>query len=211
MSVQTIASATSDGSSAHERNEEPLRPLTIKDWLFAVVWGAVLGSIMAVVAQNSAPESMTLPLAVTGFGLGLLAYLDHVTHLILNTHNLIFAAAVGAALILPYQAGYSTWGPAATGAVLVFLFLLVLALVTGFAGGGDIKLAPIPAAALAVASPLAACMWLLVTFLVCLIYQIACKINRSDQKYAAMAPFMAVALVPALVISNVIMTAMGLE
>ena len=210
MSVQSSA-ATTPATAAHERTEEPLRPLTVTDWLLAVACGFILGGLMAVAAQNSAPESMTLPLAVTGFGLGLLAYLDHVTHLILNTHNLIFAVAVCAALILPHQAGYSTWGPAATGAVLVFLFLLALAMLTGFAGGGDIKLAPIPAAALAVASPLAACMWLLLTFLVCLIYQIVCKLKVSPQKYAAMAPFMAVALVPALVASNAIMTATGLQ
>lgn len=210
MSVHTSASGTPD-TAAQERTEEPLRPLTITDWFFALFWGAVLGALMAVTAQSLAPEPMMLPLAVTGFGLGLLAYLDHVTHLILNTHNLLFALAVGAALILPYRDGYSTWGPAATAAVLVFLFLLVLALVTGFAGGGDIKLAPIPAAALAVASPLAACMWLLLTFLVCLIYQIISKLKVAPEKYAAMAPFMALALVPALVVSDSIMTAAGLQ
>lgn len=210
MSSGINTEISSDGAD-QERTEEPLRPLTVRDWLIGSLCGAGLAVIMFIAASFSVPEPMIIPLAVIGFGLGILAYFDHVTHLILDTHNLAFLALAAASLFIPASAGYITWGPAAVGFGIVFLFMLTLAVVANYVGGGDIKLAPIPAAVLSVASPLAACMWLCLTFMACLAYQIAAKVEGQQKKFVAMAPFMAIALVPSFVISNSVMASMGLQ
>lgn len=202
---------TAPDASASERSEEPLRPLEPADFVKGAAFGAALALIMVPVASHSAPEAMFFPLLTASFGLGFLAYLDYVTHLILHMHNLVFAVVTAAVLCIPAAAGYSVWGPAGVGAGLVFLFMLAVAVLTGFVGGGDIKLAPIPAAVLAVTSPLAAVMWLLLTFVACLIYQCTVKVTGMEQKFAAMAPFMAVALIPAVAVSAAVMTSMGLQ
>ncbi|ACL42097.1 hypothetical protein Achl_4146 (plasmid) [Pseudarthrobacter chlorophenolicus A6] len=183
-----------------EPYEVGLRPLTGQDWLVATVWGIVGALATTAVSVLFLPVHLLSLTFVLGAGLGLLGYLDHCTQLIRNRHNLVFGAA--AALLLVATQVISPAGailvPALIGGAASFGFMLVLAVFTKFAGGGDIKLSPIPAALLAAVSPIAAMMWLLFTFTLCLVAMVTARLAGSKTKHVAMAPFMAVAAVLAI-------------
>lgn len=181
-------------------HEEGLRELTGHDYLVATAWsitGALATTVMSVLFLPVHLMPLTF---VLGAGLGMLGYLDQCTQLIRNKHTLVFAAA--AALLLTATQILSPAGailiPALVAAAVTFIFMLGLTVATGFAGGGDIKLSPVPAALLAAVSPIAAMMWLLFTFLLCLVAMTAAKLSGSKRKEVAMGPFMAVGAVLAL-------------
>jgi hypothetical protein len=187
-----------------ERDPElGLRELAPRDYLIGSVAGAALAAVMYLLGRTFAPQALFLPLAVLGFGMGFLGYLDQATRIIRNGYNLIFAVVMAGLLAVALApSGPAAWIPALIGAAGTFIFLLVLSAITGFAGGGDIKLSPMPAAALAACFPLTAVLWLWFTFCLVLIGQIGAKIKGSNEKHTAMAPFMAAAMIPALVLGG---------
>lgn len=193
-------------------NEAGLRELTGHDYLVATAWGIAGAMATSVVSVLFLPVHLMALTFVLGAGLGVLGYLDHCTQLIRNKHNLVFGGA--AALLLTATQILSPAGavlvPALIAAAVTFVFMLALTVVAGFAGGGDIKLSPIPAALLAAVSPIAAMMWLLFTFVLCLTAMIAAKLRGSTRKHVAMAPFMAVAAVLAIGAYGVISQALGI-
>jgi hypothetical protein len=181
-------------------NEAGLRELTGHDYLVATVWGIAGALATTVVSVLFLPVHLMALTFVLGAGLGVLGYLDYCTQLIRNKHTLVFGAA--AALLLTATQILSPAGailiPALIAAAVTFVFMLALTVATGFAGGGDIKLSPVPAALLAAVAPVAAMMWLLFTFVLCLIAMTAAKLSGSTRKDVAMAPFMAIAAVLAI-------------
>lgn len=193
-------------------NEAGLRDLTGQDWLFAAAWG-IAGAIAAsAVSVLFLPVHLLSLTFILGAGLGTLGYLDSCTHLIRNKHNLVFGAAAALLLVATQVISPSSaiLIPALIAAAASFVFMLVLAICTQFAGGGDIKLSPIPAALLAPVSPIAALMWLLFTFTLCLVAMIAARLTGSKQKHVAMAPYMAVAAVMAIGIYGLLSQVMGI-
>lgn len=206
-------------SEVSENLEEPsgfknegLRELTGQDWLYAAAWG-IAGSLAATaVSVLFLPAQLMALTFILGAGLGILGYLDHCTQLIRNTHNIAFGIA--AALILVATQVISPASaillPAVIAAAASFAFMLGLAVYTQFAGGGDIKLSPIPAALLAAVSPIAAMLWLLFTFALCLAAMIAARLTGSKTKHVAMAPFMAVAAVLAIAVYGLLSHVLGI-
>lgn len=59
-------------------------------------------------------------------------------------------------------------------------------------------------------SPIAAMMWLLFTFTLCLVAMTAALLSGSKRKHVAMGPFMAVAAVLALGVYGVLSQALGI-
>jgi hypothetical protein len=181
-------------------NEAGLRGLTGHDWLFSVAWGIAGAVATSAVSVLFVPVHLLALTLILGAGLGVLGYLDRCTHLIRNKHTLVFGAA--AALLLTATQILSPASailiPALVAAAVTFIFMLGLTVATGFAGGGDIKLSPVPAALLAAVSPIAAMLWLLFTFLLCLVAMITAKLRGSKRKEVAMGPFMAVGAVLAI-------------
>lgn len=205
MSDQTITTgqeAPTAGAPVRDP-EEGLRDLTGRDYIVGAILGTATAALMVLAGKGFAPAAMALPLAVAGFGMGFLGYLDHVTRLIRNGHNALFGAVAAVALAVALAPeGPSAWVPVLATAAGAFIFLLVLSAVSGFAGGGDIKLAPIPAAVLAACFPLTAVLWLLFTFVLVLIGQLVARAARSDDQHAAMAPLMAAAMIPAVIVGG---------
>lgn len=192
-------------------NEAGLRPLTGHDYLIASVWGIAGAIATTAVAVLFLPVHLLSLTLVLGAGLGVLGYLDHVSQLIRNKHNLFFG--ISAALLLGATqviSGGPVLIPAAIAAAAAFAFMLALTVFTGFAGGGDIKLSPIPAALLAAVSPIAAMLWLLLTFVLCLVGMIGARVVGSKRRHVAMAPFMAVAAVAAIGAYGLLANALGL-
>lgn len=205
MSTQTITTGQEtpiSGAPGHDP-EEGLRELTGRDYIVGAIIGTATAALLFLAGRGFAPAAMAWPLAVAGFGMGFLGYLDQVTRLIRNGHNVLFgvltAVALGVALA---PAGLAAWVPVLASAAGAFVFLLVLSAISGFAGGGDIKLSPIPAAVLAACFPLTAVLWLLFTFVLVLIGQLIAKAARSEDKHAAMAPLMAAAMFPAVIVGG---------
>lgn len=206
-------------AEAYEKVEEQavlpetgLRELTGHDWLIATVWG-IAGALATTAASVLFLPVHLLSLTfVLGAGLGVLGYLDHCTQLIRDRHNVVFgiAAAVLLTATQVISPASAILIPAAIAAAVSFVFMLALTVFTGFAGGGDIKLSPIPAALLAAVSPIAAMLWLLFTFTLCLIGMIAARLAGSKRKNVAMAPFMAVAAVLAITVYGLLSQALGI-
>ncbi|HEX9086496.1 MAG TPA: prepilin peptidase [Arthrobacter sp.] len=176
-------------------NEAGLRELTGHDWLAAAAWGIAGAVATSAVSLPFLPMHLIALTFVLGAGLGVLGYLDHCTQLIRNKHTVVFGAAAAVLLtatqiLIPAA---QILIPALVAAAVTFVFMLGLAVITKFAGGGDIKLSPVPAALLAAVSPLAAMMWLLFTFVLCLGAMIAARLSGNTRKHVAMAPFMAIA------------------
>jgi hypothetical protein len=205
MNAQTITAgqeAPAAGALARDP-DEGLRDLAGRDFVIGSLFGAATAALMFLTGRGFAPAGMETPLAVAGFGMGLLGYFDHVTRLIRNRHTLAFGAVTAAALAAALApAGPGAWIPVLATAAGAFVFLLVLSAISGFAGGGDIKLSPVPAAALAACFPLTAVLWLLLTFVLVLAGQIAARLTRSDARHAAMAPLMAAAMIPAVIVGG---------
>lgn len=201
-----------DAAPAADLPEKGLRELTRRDWLIASLWG-IAGALATAAASVLFLPSHLQPLTFAlGAGLGVLGYLDHCTQLIRDRHNVVFGAAAAAILVATQVLTPSgaVLIPAAVAAVVTFGFMLALTVFTGFAGGGDIKLSPIPAALLAAVSPIAAMMWLLFTFVLCLVGMIAARLRGSTRKNVAMAPFMAVASVLAIAVYGMLSQALGI-
>lgn len=203
------APAPADGTGFSEAG---LRELTGHDWLAAAAWGVAGAVATSAVSVLFLPLHLIALTFVLGAGLGMLGYLDHCTQLIRNTHTLVFGTA--AALLLTATQILSPAGavliPALVAATVTFVFMLGLAVSTNFAGGGDIKLSPVPAALLAAVSPIAAMLWLLFTFVLCLGAMIAARLSGSTRKHVAMAPFMAIAAVLAIGVYGLISRALGI-
>lgn len=200
------------GTGASGFNEAGLRELTGHDWLVSAAWGIAGALATTAVSVLFLPVHLLSLVFVLGAGLGVLGYLDQCTQLIRNKHTLVFGA--GAALLLIATQILSPASavivPALVAAAVTFVFMLALTVVAGFAGGGDIKLSPVPAALLAAVSPIAAMMWLLFTFILCLVAMIAAKLRGSTRKHVAMAPFMAVAAVLAIGAYGMLSQALGI-
>jgi hypothetical protein len=193
-------------------NEDGLRELTGHDYLVATAWGIAGAMATSVVSVLFLPVHLMALTFVLGAGLGVLGYLDHCTQLIRNKHNLVFGGAAALLLVATQilSPASAVLIPALIAAAVTFVFMLALTVVAGFAGGGDIKLSPIPAALLAAVSPIAAMMWLLFTFVLCLAAMIAAKLRGSTRKHVAMAPFMAVAAVLAIGAYGMLSQALGI-
>ncbi|HEX9228329.1 MAG TPA: hypothetical protein VF885_17130 [Arthrobacter sp.] len=205
MSTQTTTTgqeAPATGASCHDP-EEGLRELTGRDYIVGAIIGTATAALLVLAGRGFAPAAMAWPLAVAGFGMGFLGYLDQVTRLIRNGHTIVFGAVTALVLAVALApVGISAWIPVLATAAGAFVFLLVLSAISGFAGGGDIKLSPVPAAVLAACFPLTAVLWLLFTFVLVLIGQIAARAARSEDKHAAMAPLMAAAMIPAVIVGG---------
>lgn len=192
--------------------EQGLRELTGYDWLVATAWG-IAGALATTAASVLfIPVHLMALTFVLGAGLGVLGYLDHCTQLIRDKHNVVFGIAAAVLLVATQvlSPASAILIPAAIAAAASFIFMLALTVFTGFAGGGDIKLSPIPAALLAAVSPIAALMWLLFTFVLCLIGMIAARLAGNKRKHVAMAPFMAVAAVLAITVYGLISQTLGI-
>lgn len=212
LSVQTAdAQETTAGQPSEGTPEIGLRPLTGRDWLISVVWGIFSGLATAAASIALLPLNALALTALLGAGLGVLGYLDHCTQLIRNKHVLVYGA-VAAILLVATQTftDHQILLPALASAVVTFGFFLVLAMRTGFAGGGDIKLSPVPAALLGAISPLAALLWLLLTFTVCVGGMIWFRIVDPTRRHTAMGPYMAVAATLALIAYGLLAIELGL-
>ncbi|GAA4035597.1 hypothetical protein GCM10023063_20190 [Arthrobacter methylotrophus] len=192
-------------------NEDGLRELTGHDYLVSSVWGIAGALATSAVSILFLPVHLLALTFILGAGLGVLGYLDHCTQLIRNKHNLVFGIAA-ALILLATQAvtGGAVLLPAVIAGAVTFVFMLALTVFTGFAGGGDIKLSPIPAALLAAVSPIAALLWLLTTFVLCLAGMITARLAGSKRKHVAMAPFMAVAAVLAILAYGMLSNTLGI-
>lgn len=205
MSTETITTGQeAPAAGLPDRDpEEGLRDLTGRDYIVGALLGTATAALLFLAGREFAPAAMTWPLAVAGFGMGILGYLDQVTRLIRNGHTIAFGAVTTLVLAVSLApAGITAWVPVLATAAGAFVFMLVLSAIWGFAGGGDIKLSPIPAGVLAACFPLTAVLWLLFTFVLVLIGQIAARAARSTDKHAAMAPLMAAAMIPAVLVGG---------
>lgn len=199
-------------TSAPESQEERPRELTGHDWLVATAWGIVGALSASAVSMLFVPVHLLSLTFVLGAALGTLGYLDVLTQLIRDKHNVVFG--IVAALLLSATQIISPSSavliPAAIAGAATLAFMLVLTVLTGIAGGGDIKLSPIPAALLAAVSPIAAMLWLLFTFMLCLVVMIAYKLAGSTRKNFAMAPLMGIAAILALGAYGLLSQALGI-
>lgn len=211
MSVQTEHTPGAAAAASEPAAETGLRPLTGADWLVSVVWGILSGLAAAAATLVFLPLNALAITTLLGAGLGVLGYLDHCTQLIRNRHTLVFAG-FGAVLLLATQpfTDHQILLPALLCAVVTFGFFLLLAMYTGFAGGGDIKLSPVPAALLGAISPLAVLMWLLFTFVFCLAGMIFFRITDPSRRHTAMGPYMAAGAVAAIIAYGFLAIELGL-
>ncbi|MCC3299238.1 prepilin peptidase [Arthrobacter caoxuetaonis] len=197
MSTQTAETKAAETAPDPIRDhEDGLRPLVGRDWLVATLWAIFTGLAASAASVALLPVGYLGIVALLGAGLGLLGYLDHVTQLIRNKHNVIYGI-FAAVLLVATQTfmDHQILLPALISAVVTFAFFLVLTMYTGFAGGGDIKLSPIPAALLGAISPVAALLWLLFTFVLCVGGMIYYRITDPATRHTAMGPYMAAAAV----------------
>ncbi|MCC3292557.1 prepilin peptidase [Arthrobacter sp. zg-Y1110] len=212
MSVQTadVQETAAAADSSHGK-EEGLRSLTGRDWLVSTAWGIFSGLAAGAASVVFLPVEDLALMVLLGAGLGVLGYLDHVTQLIRNRHNLIFGA-ITAVLLLATQTfmDEQILLPALVCAALTFGFFLVLTMLTGYAGGGDIKLSPIPAALLGAVSPIAAMLWLLFTFVFCVGGTIYFRVTDPNRRHTAMGPYMAAAAVLTIVVYGILAAQLGI-
>lgn len=210
--TETAADVSEKEEEATGFNEAGLRELTGQDYLVSAVWGIAGAVATSAVSVLFLPAHLLALTFILGAGLGVLGYLDHCTQLIRNTHNVVFGIAAALLLVATQilSPASAILLPAVIAAAVAFIFMLGLAVVAGFAGGGDIKLSPIPAALLAAVSPIAAMMWLLFTFVLCLVAMIGAKLTGSTRKHVAMAPFMAVAAVLAIGVYGLLSQSLGI-
>lgn len=206
--------ATQRPEAIHPEEDAPKRPLATRDWAigFLAGLGYLILTVLAGLYHQAGIGSLVL-LGVAGFGLGLLAWLDHATHLILNKHNLVFGGVAVAAIagVSIFDGGLMTGAMALAGAAGAFIFMFILALSKmGIVGGGDIKLSPIPAALLAAWNPLAPVLWLFCTFVLVLGSMITTRLRKAPLEARAMAPHMALALIPTILGAGAIMAAAGI-
>jgi hypothetical protein len=178
----------------------------------AWAWGLAAGAGIGAVALHWTPAA-AVTLAIVGFGLGVLGYIDSRTKLILNRHTGLFAAMLfGVLLGVQLQAPGEPVLLTAIGTALgAFVIMLILWWVIGFASGGDIKLAPVAAAGLSLVSPLLAVLWLMLAFMLCMgvtIYR-AATANGAPRQSVPMAPLMAIAVPFAIVLTVWLYAAMS--
>jgi prepilin signal peptidase PulO-like enzyme (type II secretory pathway) len=161
-------------------------------------WGIVSGAISAAVAYFLLPIGAAVLIGILGLGAGILGHIDAKTKLILNGHTLVYGAIIALALVVLQfmDGGVSLLAVAAATGTGTFLTMLVLWWTTGFASGGDIKLAPVIAAGLSVVSPMTAPLWLLVAFILCLLVTAVQLVRRrrAAAQTVPMAPLMAAAI-----------------
>lgn len=212
MSTQTaeIHAPVSEQEPVRDR-EDGLRPLVGRDWLVATLWSIFTGLAACAASVALLPVEYLGIVALLGAGLGLLGYLDHVTQLIRNKHNLIYGT-FAAVLLVATQTfmSHQILLPALISAAATFTFFLVLTMYTGFAGGGDIKLSPIPAALLGAISPIAALLWLLFTFILCVAGMIYYRITDPTTRHTAMGPYMAAAAVITVIVYGFLAAQLGI-
>jgi hypothetical protein len=165
-----------------------------RTWLWAALSAAASGTV-AFLLLDPLPATVV---TVVAFGAGALGYIDQRTKLILNQHSLALSAVLVGALLM-FQV--SMWPePVLLTAVLaaagVFLTMVLLWFITGFASGGDIKLAPVIAAGLAVVSPLTPFLWLMLAFILSMFVTAVNTITRGPKagQTVPMAPLMAAAV-----------------
>lgn len=199
----------------HEEDaDQPKRPLTVRDRYIAGMVGlGYMTATMLAGAYHDVNTEILVLLGIVGLGMGVLAWFDHATHLILNKHNLVFGgiATVAIAAASVISGSWMMAVMAVIAAVAAFIFMLALAVMrTGMVGGGDIKLSPTPAALLAAYNPLAALLWLLFSFILCLGSAILVKVSGKSAQPRAMAPFMALALIPAVLGTGAMLAAAGI-
>lgn len=216
----TDAGAGSSEPEAHaepeqdESVDQPKRPLTVRDRYIAGMAGlGYMTATMLAGAYHDVNIEILVLLGIVGLGMGVLAWFDHATHLILNKHNLVFGgiAAVAIAAASVIAGSWMMAVMAVIAAAVSFIFMLALAVMrTGMVGGGDIKLSPTPAALLAAYNPLAALLWLLFSFILCLGSAILVKVSGKSAQPRAMAPFMALALIPAVLGTGAMLSAAGI-
>ncbi|KQO98902.1 hypothetical protein [Leifsonia sp. Leaf264] len=182
---------------------------TAPPWISGALSGGAAG-----LAAHQLPWPMIVLTVILGIGAGFLGHVDWRTKLILNSHNAVLSAGVLSALITiqlvsPHNPVVITAALTAAGTFGVMVLMWWL---TGFAAGGDIKIAPVIAGGLAALSPLTACMWLLFTFLLCAVVSVAVVIRaHGEQKPTVpLAPFMALAIPPAVLVYTAMFSAFGL-
>lgn len=180
-------------------------------WAWAIVSAAAAAGTAHLLGL---PVAAAILLGLLGAGLGFIGLIDARTKLILNDHTLAFAILVIAGLSSLQITGWpDPVLPLAVGtAVGVFLVMLVLWWFTGFASGGDIKLAPIVAAGLSFISPMTASLWLLVAFGLCLVVAVVRAIVTRSRtvRSVPMGPLMAVALPVSLALTTWLYAALEL-
>jgi hypothetical protein len=178
-------------------------------------WGIISATVSGVVAHLfGLPVVAVALLTVLGAGLGAIGFIDAQTKLILNRHTLMLAAVMLGSLSALQVAGWPdlVLPIAAATAAGAFAVMLVLWWFTGFASGGDIKLAPVVAAALSFISPMTAPIWLLVSFVLCM-GVIIVRLIRSHGKpirSVPMGPLMAVAAPASVALSYWLYAALAL-
>lgn len=169
----------------------PARTAGEKDYLTAAVWSGVAATAAWLTALPFAAPSLLPAILVAAGGLGFLGYLDSVTLKVKDRHNLIYGTAVLLVLAGTQGAfGTPVLMPALIGAVSVFAAMYVLAHMVGI-GGGDIKLAPIPAAVLAAYSSAGVIIWLFLFFALLLVHNTAAKARRRTPGPVAGVPLLA--------------------
>ena len=134
----------------------------------------------------SAHLGSVLGLGLAGAVLGFLGYLDHVTHLVRNRHNLVvFALALSALLAvgLVDDGGWLRAGIGAACGVWTLVLMVVMAITPGGSiGGGDLKLLPSVALIIGLHSPVVSTVWLLVSFIATLMVLTALRLRGASKK-----------------------------
>jgi leader peptidase (prepilin peptidase)/N-methyltransferase len=177
-----------------------LRETTPQDHLRAAFWGIASALAAATVSVLLLLPIQVLPVTfLLGAGLGMLGYLDQITHTIRNQHTALFATAAAVLLAATQvsQGGF-VLGWALICAAAVFVFMILVALTAGSMGGGDVKLAPVAAALLAAVSPLAVLLWVQFLFIGAVAGALTARFAGQRKTHLAMVPYMAVAVLPAL-------------
>lgn len=140
-----------------------------------------------------------LGLGLAGAVLGFLGYLDHVTHLVRNRHNLaVFVLALSALLTvgLVDDGGWLRAGIGAACGVWTLVLMVVMAITPGGSiGGGDLKLLPSVALIIGLHSPVVSTVWLLVSFIVTLVVLMVLRLRGASKKAGVpMIPIAAISL-----------------
>lgn len=194
----------------------PLRPEATSRDLAVAAGFSMLGALAALGAGDlggaytrdlaflpstgvSAHLGSVLGLGLAGAVLGFLGYLDHVTHLVRNRHNLaVFVLAVSALLAVGMVDDGGWLRAAIGGACGVWtLVLMVVTAITpsGSIGGGDLKLLPSVALIIGLHSPVVSTVWLLVSFILTLVVLTVLRLRGASKKAGVpMIPIAAISL-----------------